>query len=259
MFRTSKRWRKSSIPRYVSIKIAALDANAAWEKKISNLVANAAPSHEGLAFVRTPIDEFQTTRPEGTHFCLVYVPMRETLFQLQHRLRRQRLAPPLFKFFVYCLLEAVDYLHTKCRLIHTGKALRHLSWLHSADHGPLDIKDDNIMVTIENDDVLADFVKFQRKNPQPGHVRTEDGRTTYLSQGDFGPLRGSRLLPKLADFNLAFPRLAGDQGHMSAIQSHRFRAPEVILGCPWSCSADIWNLGLLVSRNGCCCISSRRC
>lgn len=114
----------------------------------------------------------------------------------------------------------------------------------------LDIKDDNIMVTIENDAVLADFVKSQKKNPQPGHLRIEDGRITYLSQGDFGPLKGTRLLPKLADFNLSFPGLAKGNGHLSAIQSHRFRAPEVLLGCPWTYSTDIWNLGLLVNRNG---------
>lgn len=105
------------------------------------------------------------------------------------------------------------------------------------------------MVTIENDAVLTNFVKHQKKNSQPKHIRAEDGRETYLSQGDFGPLQGSRLLPKLADFNLAFPGLAGGNGHLAAIQSHRFRAPEVILGCPWSYSVDIWNLGLLVSSD----------
>lgn len=104
------------------------------------------------------------------------------------------------------------------------------------------------MVAIEDKAVLANFVKFQRKNPQSGHVRIEDGRVTYLSQGDFGPLQGSKLLPKLSDFNLAFPGVVKGHGHLSVIQSHRFRAPEVILGCPWTYSADIWNVGLLVSR-----------
>lgn len=103
------------------------------------------------------------------------------------------------------------------------------------------------MVTIESEDVLINFIKRQTKNPQPKHTRLQDGRDTYLSQGNFGPLQGSRLLPKLADFNLAFPGLANGNGHLAAIQSHRFRAPEVILGCPWSYSVDIWNLGLLVS------------
>lgn len=70
------------------------------------------------------------------------------------------------------------------------------------------------------------------KSPQPKHIRIQDGRETYLSQGNFGPLQGSRLLSKLADLNLAFPGLANGNGHLSAIQPHRFRAPEVILGCP---------------------------
>ncbi|GAB0144777.1 hypothetical protein EsHS_00005234 [Epichloe bromicola] len=218
----------TSVPRFVAVKIAALDTSAAWETRISRIIANADPSHEGRDFNRTHIDEFRLTGENGSHSCLVFIPMRETLFQLQHRLRGQKIAPPLVKFFMFCLLEAVDYLHTKCRLIHT------------------DIKDDNIMVTLENDAVLKFFVKRQKKSAQSRHIRTEDGRETYLSQGDFGPLQGSRLLPQLADFNLAFPGLANGHFHLAAIQSHRFRAPEVILGCPWSYSVDIWNLGLLM-------------
>lgn len=46
------------------------------------------------------------------------------------------------------------------------------------------------MVTIESDAVLTDFVKLnKKKNPQAAHARTEDGRLTYLSQPDFGPLQ----------------------------------------------------------------------
>lgn len=95
----------------------------AWETRVSKLIAGAEPLHEGLAFIRIPVDEFQLRELEGIRSCLVYTPMRETLLQLQHRLQRQRLTPPLFKFFIYCLLEAIDYLHIKCGLIHTGNAL----------------------------------------------------------------------------------------------------------------------------------------
>ncbi|KAK9437382.1 protein kinase domain protein [Metarhizium brunneum] len=45
---------------------------------------------------------------------------------------------------------------------------------------------------------------------------------------------------------LSQTRLANGNDHLSAIQSHRFRAPEVILGCPWSYSVQIWNLGFLM-------------
>ena len=105
------------------------------------------------------------------------------------------------------------------------------------------------MVTIENDAVLSDFVHFYKTNAQPKHIRAEDDRVVYLSQNDFGPLRGLRndLLSQLSDFNSSFPGLVSDRGHLSPIQSHRCRAPEVFRGCPWSYSVDIWNLGLLAN------------
>lgn len=85
----------------------------------SKLISTANPSHDGMAVIRTSIDQFKLQGPNGTHFCLVYEPICETLFNLQHGLRRQRLPFPLFRFFTYCLLQALDYLHTECRLIHT--------------------------------------------------------------------------------------------------------------------------------------------
>jgi serine/threonine protein kinase len=112
----------------------------------------------------------------------------------------------------------------------------------------LDIKDDNIMVTIEDDSVLKDLVHYYKTNSQPRHIRSEDGRVTYLSHDEFGGLRGTTILPRLTDFNLCFPGLPDNRGHLSPIQSHRYRAPEVFLGCPWSYSADIWNLGLMVKH-----------
>ncbi|CAH0043008.1 unnamed protein product [Clonostachys rhizophaga] len=210
------------------IKIAALNTDASGETKNSKIIADAKRSHDGLAFIRTPIDEFHLQGPEGTHLCLVYMPMRETLLRFQRRWERHRIEPPFFEAYIYCLLRALDFLHTECHPIHT------------------DIKDENIMMTLENDTLLADYVNYQTSVPQPRHIRSEDGRVTYLSQDEFGPLRGPQLFPELADFNLCFPGLDGGRGHLSPIQSHRFRAPEVLLGCPWSYSVDIWNFGLLM-------------
>jgi hypothetical protein len=44
------------------------------------------------------------------------------------------------------------------------------------------------MVSMENDSVLEDFVKRQKRTPQPRHVRSK-GQVTYLSQSDFGTLQ----------------------------------------------------------------------
>ncbi|OAA67875.1 protein kinase domain protein [Niveomyces insectorum RCEF 264] len=230
MTSSNARWKKPPGLRYVSIKIPALDTDASGEAAKAKHILTANSAHEGFGFVRTPIDEFNLQGPKGTHLCLVYHPMRETLLRFQRRLPRQRLAMPIFKPYMYLLLQALDYLHSECQLIHT------------------DIKEDNIMIRIENDAVLNNFVEFYKANPQPRHIRPEDGRVTYLADDDLGPLQsgGDSLLPELSDFNLSMPILPNGGCHLSPIQSHRYRAPEVLLGCPWTYSVDIWNLGLLM-------------
>jgi len=40
-----------------------------------------------------------------------------------------------------------------------------------------------------------------------------------------------------------------DGPHADIIQPYALRAPEVILGNGWNTSADIWNLGCLVSKS----------
>ncbi|EHK19632.1 uncharacterized protein TRIVIDRAFT_193504 [Trichoderma virens Gv29-8] len=210
------------------IKIAALDTVSSREMTCWKLITTTNPSHEGLSFLRTPVDQFQLEGPEGMHLCLVYEPMRETLFQLQQRARRQRLALPLFKLFIYCLLEALDYLHTECHIIHA------------------DIKDDNIMVTIENDTILTDFVDSQSKAPQAMHIREEDDRAIYLSKEDFGPLRcpwsysvdiwslGLLMWNLLEDVSL-FDRPAGEDGeydghvHLAQMTSLLGEPPEELI------------------------------
>lgn len=67
---------------------------------------------------------------------------------------------------------------------------------------------------------------------------------TYLSQADFRPLRDYFILPEIADLDLA--QSGKGPTRIYPVQSHRYRAPEVILRTGWSYSADILNMGVLV-------------
>lgn len=118
----SKKSRKSCNRRYVSIKISAVSLDATREIETLHLIQNANESHEGYPFIRTPIDHFELSGPQGIHSCLVYEPMRETLAQHQSRFPRQRLTVPIFKLYIHLILKALDYLHSECRLIHTGNS-----------------------------------------------------------------------------------------------------------------------------------------
>ncbi|KAG6156055.1 hypothetical protein E4U37_000661 [Claviceps purpurea] len=224
-----KRWfhNHSYLPRYVSIKITASDIDGSDEIGWLKLVSNANPSHEGLKYIRTPIDGFDLQGKCGKHSCLVFEPMRETLLEFRQQLPLQRFPLPLFKAYMYFLLQALDYLHTECRLIHT------------------DIKDDNIMVSTLHGSVIKELVELCKADAQPRYIQKEDGRVVYASPAEIGSLLGDPL-PRLADFNTCFTRPSGDRCHQGPIQSARYRAPEVLLGIPWSHKVDIWNLGLLM-------------
>ncbi|KAJ4219465.1 hypothetical protein NW759_007855 [Fusarium solani] len=202
----SKRGNESSNLPYVSIKIPAAFADAKNEMVKRNLIQNANPSHEGYPFIHTPLDHFDLSRSEDTQTCLAYEPMRETLSQYQKRFPRRRIDVPMFKLHIYLILKALDYLHTKCQLIHT------------------DIKNDNILMGIEDDTILEEFANFYKKHDQRKHVR-DDGRIVYLSDSGFGKLRDSVLIPKLSDFNTCFPQPLEDNINIQPIQSHSYRVP----------------------------------
>ena len=101
-------------------------------------------------------------------------------------------------------------------------------------------------MSFEDPSVIEEYVKAQGDNPMP---RKRDGdRNIFLSHNNFGSLKSYWMLPKIVDFGLAHQG-DGDKPFRHPIQPPLYHAPEVLLGVPWSYSADIWNLGVLVSTS----------
>ena len=93
------------------------------------------------------------------------------------------------------------------------------------------------------DDLI--FIKFEESELQNPSPRKEtDGRAIYLSR-DLEIIPAKIGAPVLGDFGSAVP---GDIEHFEDAQPDIYRAPEVILGGPWSYSIDIWNVGCMVSN-----------
>lgn len=112
--------------------------------------------------------------------------------------------------------------------------------------GYSDLKADNIMMTFEDLSVLHEYVDAQSDHPMPRKISND--RNIYLSHNDFGNLKSSNLFPKISDFGLAHHNDGAEQLR-HPIQPPIYHAPEVLLGIPWSYSADIWNLGVLVGTS----------
>ncbi|GAQ10370.1 SRSF protein kinase 3 [Aspergillus lentulus] len=211
--------------------------DARHEKEIESHISQQDPEHRGSVILRTCMDDFEVTGPEGKHTCLVYEPMREPLWILQRRFVDRKLPLPIAKAYIYFLLVGLDYLHSECKVVHT------------------DLKLGNVLMSFENENILANFIK--RQQPMQYKVDGESGRTIYRCHNDFGALDGraiKNMIPKIADFGLAISLdklstrdgMVGEQIGIYPIQPDYYRAPEVILGCGWDFKADIWNFGVLL-------------
>jgi serine/threonine-protein kinase SRPK3 len=157
----------------------------------------------GFAFVRAAFDDFIAISPTGAaHLCLVFEAMREPLSQFQHRLVGDSILPQLLKVYVDFILQGLEYLHSHCQIIHTGLFLRYFRYLSlSILTASLDLKADNILMSLEDPSVIEEYLNAQGDHPMP-RKRVGD-RNIYLSHNNFGALKLYWMLPKIADFGLA--------------------------------------------------------
>ncbi|GBE87424.1 kinase-like domain-containing protein [Sparassis latifolia] len=214
--------------RYVAIKVTRNDrlfrAAALREMELLRHIATANPAHLGRQCVRTMLDSFEIEGPHGHHYCLVYEPLREPLWMMQLR-TGGKYTPSTLKAILQAVLHGLDYLHSECHIIHT------------------DLKPENILFGLEDISLLDRAVKDEAEHPSSRKVTTD--RTIYLSRFDVGPPKTPPGPPKIADFDHSY-RGDGQELLEDFIQVNQYRAPEVVMGIPWSYSVDIWNFGMML-------------
>ncbi|KAK2796375.1 hypothetical protein FQN50_009591 [Emmonsiellopsis sp. PD_5] len=218
----------------VALKITNSNSSSTGrERKVAEHISTADPSHPGHSLIRTLLDSFEVKGPEGSYLCLVYPPMREPLSMYQQRFDNRKMPLPLIKTYIRALLTGLDYLHTECRTVHTGRPiLSFTSCWNTKLSSYLDLKLDNIMVSFEDQTVLADFMESQLEKPTAFKVDLM-GRPVYQSCNDFGPLKSLRSMPQLVDFGLATRLEEDDDWGVWPIQPDHYQAPEVILDQLW--------------------------
>lgn len=83
-------------------------------------MGGASQKHPGHKYVRLLLDSFDVDGPEDKHRCLVHPPLWESVLAFLFRNPIRRLPTPVLVVVLHRLFLALDYLHTECKIIHTG-------------------------------------------------------------------------------------------------------------------------------------------
>ncbi|KIM44308.1 hypothetical protein M413DRAFT_433710 [Hebeloma cylindrosporum] len=218
--------------RFLAVKVLTVNLTAGvlydkyWALSSARRVTDANPNHPGYQHCQTLRDAFICNSYHGPHMSLAFDVLGSNLLSLQRAQPTGVFSLHSTKRIIKQVLLALDYLHRDCGLVHT------------------DVKPQNIMVSMNVSD--ATIAEYLDKNPAELYEpRIEpdlspDPIITVKSQPlpDFGldPTL-SNLVVKLADY--------GEDVNQRC-QPILLRAPEVILGHPWSTPIDIWSVGCLI-------------
>jgi serine/threonine-protein kinase SRPK3 len=110
----------------VALKILVAKYSADLEEAAKlEAIRDCNPHHPGHARVGQLLDYFEHQGPHGTHTCLVLELLGPSVHLLQHATAAHSPFLPMevVKQISRDMLIAIDYMHTSCRLIHTGKSI----------------------------------------------------------------------------------------------------------------------------------------
>uniref|UniRef100_A0A8C3XW14 non-specific serine/threonine protein kinase n=1 Tax=Chelydra serpentina TaxID=8475 RepID=A0A8C3XW14_CHESE len=122
------------------------------EIKLLKSVRNTDPNDPNREMVVQLLDDFKISGVNGSHICMVFEVLGHHLLKWIIKSNYQGLPLPCVKRIIQQVLQGLDYLHTKCRIIHT------------------DIKPENILLCVNEQYIrrlAAEATEWQRSGAPP--------------------------------------------------------------------------------------------
>ncbi|CAM9319627.1 unnamed protein product, partial [Lampetra planeri] len=142
--------------RFVAMKVVKsaehYTETAVDEIKLLKSVRNSDPTDPKREMVVQMVDDFKISGVNGTHVCMVFEVLGHHLLKWIIKSNYQGLPLPCVKSIIRQVLQGLDYLHTKCEIIHT------------------DIKPENILMSVDEPYVrklAAEATEWQRAGAPP--------------------------------------------------------------------------------------------
>ncbi|XP_062254274.1 SRSF protein kinase 1b isoform X2 [Platichthys flesus] len=142
--------------RFVAMKVVKsaehYTETALDEIKLLKSVRNTDPNDPNREKVVQLLDDFKISGMNGTHVCMVFEVLGYHLLKWIIKSNYQGLPQPCVKSIIQQVLQGLDYLHTKCKIIHT------------------DIKPENILLTVNEPYIkkmAAEATQWQKSGAAP--------------------------------------------------------------------------------------------
>lgn len=142
--------------RFVAMKVVKsaehYTETALDEIKLLKSVRNTDPRDPNREKVVQLLDDFKISGVNGTHVCMVFEVLGYHLLKWIIKSNYQGLPQPCVKSIIRQVLQGLDYLHTKCKIIHT------------------DIKPENILLTVNEPYIkkmAAEATQWQKSGAPP--------------------------------------------------------------------------------------------
>ncbi|XP_028438336.1 SRSF protein kinase 1a isoform X1 [Perca flavescens] len=144
------------VKRFVAMKVVKsaehYTETAVDEIKLLRSVRNSDPTDPNREMVVQMLDDFKISGINGTHVCMVFEVLGHHLLKWIIKSNYQGLPLSCVKSIIRQVLQGLDYLHTKCQIIHT------------------DIKPENILMSVDEPYVrklAAEATEWQRAGAPP--------------------------------------------------------------------------------------------
>ncbi|XP_028302599.1 SRSF protein kinase 1b isoform X3 [Gouania willdenowi] len=142
--------------RFVAMKVVKsaehYTETALDEIKLLKSVRNTDPADPSRERVVQLLDDFKISGTNGTHVCMVFEVLGYHLLKWIIKSNYQGLPLPCVKSIIQQVLQGLDYLHSKCKIIHT------------------DIKPENILLTVNEPYIkrmAAEATQWQKSGAAP--------------------------------------------------------------------------------------------